>query len=62
MTPLLNDATRLSAARSIRDRNEAEAVKPPAVKQVHGVDYQRDVGGVLACRVCELLQGDDGVL
>ena len=43
-------------------RDEAEPVKSPAVQEIHGIDHQGDVGRVLACRIGELLLGDDGVL
>ena len=39
-------------------RDQAEAVEPAAVQQVHGVDHQRDVGGVLA-RSCRRIAGRD---
>ena len=42
--------------------DQAEAVEAAAVEQVHRVDHQRDVGGVLAGRVGELLLRDDRVL
>jgi hypothetical protein len=42
--------------------HEAEAVEAAAVKEVHGVDHQGDVRGVLARGVGELLLGNDGVL
>jgi hypothetical protein len=43
-------------------RYQAESVKPAAVKQVHGVNDQGDVGGILSGRIGELLLGYDGVL
>lgn len=41
--------------------DQAEAVEAAAVQQIHRVDDQRDVGGVLAGRVGELLLGNDGM-
>src|SRR6266403_3937361 len=43
-------------------RHEAKAVEPSAVQEVHRVDDQRNVGGVLALGVGKLLIGVDGVL
>jgi hypothetical protein len=40
-------------------RHQAEAVEPPAMQQVHRVDHQRDVGGILAGRIGELLLRHD---
>ncbi|MNQ46790.1 hypothetical protein D3C85_606160 [compost metagenome] len=42
--------------------DQAEAVEAPGVEQVHGVDDQRAVGGVLAPGVGELLDRLDGVV
>ena len=42
--------------------NQAETVEPAAVQQIHRVDDERDVRGILACRVGELLLGYDCVL
>ena len=41
--------------------DEAEPVEAPGVQQVHGVDDQRDVGGVLAGGIGELLLRQDRV-
>ena len=40
-------------------RCEAEGVQFLRVEQFHGVDHQRNVGGVLAGRIAELLNGPD---
>lgn len=42
-------------------RYEAEAVEAPAVQQIHRIDHEGDVGGVLAGGVGELLLWDDSV-
>ena len=43
-------------------RNQAEAVETAAMEEVHRVDDEGDIGGVLPRGVGELLLGDDGVL
>jgi len=58
---LLADAGREPREIAVR-RHEAEAVEAPAVQQVHGIDHERDVGGVLARDIGELLLRNDGVL
>src|SRR5690348_9310272 len=42
--------------------NDAEAIQAARIKQIHRVDDQRRVGGVLAACVAELLDGLDGLL
>src|SRR5690606_15553898 len=42
--------------------HEAEAIKLPRIQQIHGVNYQRTVRGILAGGVSVLLDWFDGVL
>ena len=58
--PLLADA-RGEAGEVAVGGDEAEAVEAAGMQQVHRVDDERDVGGVLAGGVGELLLGQDGV-
>jgi hypothetical protein len=51
-----------SRVKSLSDDTRQNPSNRPAMKQVHRVDDQGDVGRILSRRIGELLLGDDGVL
>src|SRR5690606_18693096 len=58
--PLLSNTCSQSSEVTVR-RNETKAIKPPRVQEIHGVDYQRDIGSVLTSRVGKLLLRNDRI-